>query len=144
MTIDNIDIFDSCTAAIFAKLYKSFPVTISFDLVPISDFDEEPYKTLFLAEEDDEETISYKLEIYEYTIYWLKDAGYITYQCETNTSIENVVLTAKGLELLKMPSSICNSKSVGDQLVEYTKDGTKEVAKSVVKVATTEFFKFLL
>ena len=61
----------------------------------------------------------------------------------------NVVRSPSGLELLKMPSSLSDSKtnlqkSVGETLIEAMKSGTKDVAKDLIKKALTEGSNLLI
>lgn len=104
----NIDIFNECTAIIFAKLYDGFPNTTELDPGRLS-------HSLHLEKDltDDEFSEGFRLnEIMENTIWWLGKTGYIDWNGVSSGPIfESVVLTEKGLETMKStPSSLSKGK----------------------------------
>ncbi len=127
----NIEAFDRCTASIFASLYSEFPVPINieFSNVPLEIFDEE----------ESEEEVFDKFFIYEHTVNWLVGAGYVNASVVNNQTAFGLVLSAKGLEVLKLPASLeAQSPSFGEKIVESVKSGAIEAAKNGAKLAITK------
>jgi hypothetical protein len=132
-----IELFDRCAAIVFAKLYESFPLRITIDYydVPISLFEESDSSSL----------VAHKFEIYEATIRWLREAGFIWAGDVDRGKACDMVLSPKGLEVLKVPSSISKKpETLGQLLVEAVKNGAKDVAKNGVSAALTAGFKLLV
>ena len=124
MEKNNIDIFDELVAEVFAKLYAAFPIPCRLCLEEITTIDQEN-KDFWIP-----------------TIKWLSESGYIN--CGSpkfSGDIPGVVLTHKGLELMKIPSSLKNDDSIGDSLLKAVKSGGSEAAKSLIKIGMTEGFK---
>lgn len=124
----NIDRFDEYAALIFARLYASFPIRVKlvdFDVIPRAWKDGE-----FLVEVYSEES-----EFVTATIYWLRDAGYISGQV-ISLGLLDAVLTSKGLEVMKAtPASIAGGPSLGDRITEAVKEEGKETMRSLVSEA---------
>lgn len=129
--MNNIDRFNECTAKLFADLYASFP--IHYD---INYFE-------WLGQ-DALETGKDELEFCEATIRWLEDAGYIQVRLHNVEGAYGIVLTAKGMEMMKVvPESVKAKKSVGDALAGAVKEGMHISAAQIISRAFTEVFKLL-
>lgn len=75
-------------------------------------------------------------EFFIATAEWLMQAGYITCKPYPYIRIDDAVLTAKGLEVLKaIPKSVASTSSIGEQLAASAKEGGKEVARGLVSEA---------
>lgn len=127
MTTSNIQKFDEITGLVFGALYEQFPVPR--DLL-IGDFVEDGF--------DFSEAISGYVanpngRFFIASVEWLAKAGYVHYENQLDDSgFDGVVLTVKGLEALKaVPASITAGSSLGDQLIDATKTGTKSVLGSL-------------
>lgn len=135
----NVEIFNECVGLLFGKLYMAFPkrITVSYNDL-----------TFEMSEENEDRAVYFeKHSMFSETMHWLEKAGYIWTDKVDEWEASNVVLTPKGLEVLKsIPVSISN-KSIGDELLNAIKSGAKETAKSlissVVSIALTEGYKML-
>ncbi|MAT50049.1 MAG: hypothetical protein CMK32_02565 [Porticoccaceae bacterium] len=134
--MNNIDLFDRCTAATFAKLYVSFPVPTDIDFMEMS-------SELF-DEEDTELDAFDKFSIYEHTLTWLVSAGYIQASSVTYDGTTDAVLSVKGLEILRIPSSLSSEESFGEQISSAAKSGAIDLAVSGAKAAISKGLVFLL
>ncbi|MEC5386730.1 hypothetical protein VVD49_13430 [Uliginosibacterium sp. H3] len=125
----NIDQFDDVTAKTFAYLYESFPVP-AFLLVERFGvmIDVEAYPLGDSVKEAD-----FWVACWD----WLIAAGYMYAGDRIRpVGFSDVVLTAKGLEVLKaVPSSLSNGQTVGDQIVAGLKSGALDAVKDGVKLA---------
>jgi len=132
MITSNIERFDHVAGRVFGHLYEHFPVPcyITAKLV----FDEVTTFDEHLGMEIPNESA----EFFAACVSWLHRAGYIEYR-EWNhalASFSQVILTAKGLEVLKaLPASLQASQSIGEHLMEASKTGSTEVFKSAVAEA---------
>lgn len=134
--MNNIDVFDRCAAKIFADLYQYFPVPIDLEFAPVS---------LDIYDQDDSgiEVLN-KLEIYGHTINWLISAGYLQVKSLSYETAHEVVLTPKGLEVLKLPSAIkAKGASFGEQIVSSVKSGAVGAAGDIAKAAFTQGLAFI-
>lgn len=131
MNQSNIEIFNRCVASALNVLYEKFPVPT--DLV-FNDL------TIELWDDHIDDEVSYfeKHEIYSQTVNWLEKAGFIWLSnIETHVAY-SVVLSPKGLELLKVPSSLEKPcESLGDQIREALDKGAKDAAAGLVSKALT-------
>ncbi|WP_281083921.1 hypothetical protein [Klebsiella quasivariicola] len=129
MAKSNIDKFDEITGMLFAKLFSSFPEPVDIrleDYVPEEDIAPLEHIDPWILEEA-------RCEFVAHSIRWLIESGYITIFNFNNDGhvFYGVVLTAKGLECLKMtPDSL--RPSAGTQLAAAASSGSMEVLKSVV------------
>ena len=129
--MNNIDVFDRCTAYIFSELYARFPLTE--DLI-FADPDIEIFD-----DNDTEADIVNKLEIYRATIMWLISAGYLKADSISYDAAHDVVLSPQGLEILKLPSSLePDGPSLGEKITESMRSGALEAAGSFAKSAITK------
>lgn len=129
--MNNIDVFDRCTACIFSNLYAAFPVPIDLDF---TDTD------LRIFDDSDTHADAFdKFVIYEKTIIWLISAGYIAAESVTYDAAHGVVLSPKGLEVLKMPASLePEGPSFGERIRESIKSGALSAAGNAAKSAITK------
>lgn len=132
----NIETFNESVAIIFEELYKSFPIPIGLSYNDLA-------ITLF---KDDDEPIDHEqnLDVVENTILWLKNSGYIWYDTTSEMQVYAAVLSPKGLEILKViPTSLTEDSTIGESLINFAKDGTKETRASLIALALTEGYKLL-
>lgn len=127
MTASNIQKFDEITGQVFGALYQSFPVA---KYLPIKDFVEDG---LSLDDFLGYEVVNENGEFFFACVEWLAEAGYLRFKEKAqNDGFVDVVLTAKGLEALKaVPASLTASSSLGEQLIDATKSGTKSALGSL-------------
>lgn len=129
--MNNIDVFDRCTAYVFSELYARFPVPgdLIFTDPDIEIFDES----------DSEVDAVNKFEIYQATIMWLISADYLIADSISYDAAHEVVLSPKGLEILKLPSSLePDGPSFGEKIAESMKSGALEAAGDTAKSAITK------
>ncbi|PYG83210.1 MULTISPECIES: hypothetical protein [unclassified Pseudomonas] len=127
MTTSNIQQFDEITGQVLGALYAEFPVPRH---LLIKEFIEDG---LSPDEHTGVNIANERGEFFLACIEWLADAGYLTFKDRSHgNGVVNAVLTAKGLEALKaVPASLSVGPSLGDQLVNATKNGTKSVLGSL-------------
>ncbi|WP_272660624.1 hypothetical protein [Providencia sp. PROV150] len=131
-TPENIVKFNEVTGITLAHLYEKFPVKTSFLLSTLF-----PDTQIISAENTGIPQVNLNSIFVSSAIDWLIETGYITGQIDPRQA-KNLVLTSKGLELLKLiPNSIDGSSSFGDELVKATKTGTKEVLVNVASSLLT-------
>jgi hypothetical protein len=124
----NIDIFDRCVGIFFAKLYENFPtrIDIRFADVPENLFDET----------DCRGQVERKVECYEHAVKWLCDAGYAWAHHVDDRGAEGIVLSSKGLEVLRAkPRSLRSGKPIGELIVKAVKGGAKDALQEAVGFA---------
>ncbi len=130
MAVSNIEKFDDITGKIFAELYQSFPLP---QLLLPSSFVE---NAMQFDERYGTEVPTDDAEFFIATAEWLMHAGYITCKPCRYIRIDDAVLTAKGLEVLKaIPKSVTSTSSIGEQLAASAKEGGKEVTRGLVSEA---------
>ena len=126
MALSNIEKFDDIVGRAFVLLYESFPLTI-----PLNAGKFLPEHQLKMPDELHGECITPEAEFVVASLVWLRDAGYISARHSHEFGLSDVVLTAKGLEALKlMPDSL--QASLGERLIAAAKDDGREVFRSVV------------
>ncbi|KMT53562.1 hypothetical protein [Pseudomonas fildesensis] len=129
MAASNIERFDELTGKIFGALYASFPIRIhlqSRHFIAEHIFDNPHAQDPVRRQE---------INMFYATVRWLSDAGYLTYR-ESSGAIEDAVLTAKGLEVLKAtPSSLDAGPSIGERLSTAGKEEGKELFRGLVTEA---------
>ncbi|EGR0930211.1 TPA: hypothetical protein RQJ47_004549 [Vibrio vulnificus] len=161
--MSNLAVFEAQTAEIFSLLYESFPVKIdvyrhqvSKGLKPIDSFGDELdfpssvgyfddyYASFDVFSQSDEYQKEY--QVFSATMDWLSSSGYIAFGSLVSYDYyEDVVLTAKGLEVLKCtPSCIDGSLSLGEKLKEETLSSGSDVARDLVKQALREGLKMAI
>lgn len=125
MTTSNIQQFDEITGQVLGALYENFPVPRH---LMIKQFVEGGYTS---NEQLGMDIANERGEFFIASIQWLSDAGYLSFKDQSyGNGVLDAVLTAKGLEALKaVPASL--TASLGDQLVDATKSGTKNILGSL-------------
>jgi hypothetical protein len=129
----NIDKFDQLTAELLADLYASFPVKAAISAskygIPEEEID-------WSHGAIDQELIK-RLDFFCDTVRWLRQAGYLDFTSELNSGVfQSVVLTAKGLEVLKAtPASLSPTQPLGDYLRDNIRSGATEALKKGVAAA---------
>lgn len=127
MAVSNIEMFDDITGKIFAALYQSFPVP-SY-LMADSFVDE----AMQFSEKHEMDMPTQEAEFFIATAEWLIQAGYLTGTPYPYLRVDNAVLTAKGLEVLKaIPDSVSSKISIGEQLASTAKDEGREAFRGLV------------
>jgi len=138
--VSNIERFDTIVVLALAELYSRFPVPqylASSKFIVTEDgehidglspeaegllFDEDPYL---------KDPYFKRREFAFESLRWLVDAGYLHGTPVAYDGINNAVLTAKGLEVLKaIPDSL--QGSLGERLVEAVKADSREVGRTVL------------
>lgn len=127
MTASNIQKFDEITGQVFGVLYENFPVA---KCLLIKDFLDDGFSYDERAQGD---FPNQNGEFFFACVEWLAQAGYLRFQEKLHYSgFDDVVLTAKGLEALKaIPASLSMGPSLGEQLVDATKNGTKSILSNL-------------
>lgn len=126
---NNIEKFDELSGQVLANFYSSFPVPVN---LLAKDFVEEPTQ---YDENIQGERASPDAVFFIATVEWLRRAGYIhaSEQDGYNRIVKNGVLTAKGLEVLKIkPTSLTDAPSLGDQLADAAKKGSSDAVRKAV------------
>lgn len=126
----NIDKFDEITGRIFADLYGAFPQP---QHIPFSSYIDEEMP---VGENVDHKAFQdAQEEFIQDTVTWLIEAGFINAASLGNGCYYNAVLTAKGLECLKLiPNSLGVSagKGLKDAVVAGSLDVVKSIANQVL------------
>lgn len=153
---ENIRRFNERVGYVFGVLYREFPrriyvkpidvvgYTFKDDKSPF-DFDTHKFEAVDPETGADIRLSLHDMDEIDDTIIWLRDTGYIDYEDHNpHLYFSRVVLTAKGLEVLKVvPATLNASKSFGEQLGEIVAAGTKDVAATLVSQALTAGFAVL-
>ncbi|EPB4503246.1 hypothetical protein [Yersinia enterocolitica] len=131
-TPPNIEIFNETVGKTLAFLYENFPQRMSFTVSELTGI---PVPSL--VEEKQTRIEKYRaLEMRYYSIAWLVDTGYISAKPIPYDEFHDAVLTAKGLEVLKIePESL--KAPFGDKLIEASKNSAAEVLKSTASSLLT-------
>lgn len=138
--VSNIERFDAIVVLALADLYSRFPVRqylasskfiVTEEGEHIDGLSPEAEGELF-AEDPYLKDPYFKRRNFAFeSLRWLVDAGYIHGTPAAYNGIENAVLTAKGLEVLKaIPDSL--QGSLGERLVEAVKADSREVGRTVL------------
>lgn len=129
----NIELFDEYTTLVMAQLYEGFPVKMTIDarnLCGHNDIDE------YGAVVDASGRPSKAFDVALATVEWLGDNGYVRYKERWALGWTNVVLTEKGLAMLKaLPNSLASKETFGDRLLRLVKEGSIGLAKEAAKAA---------
>lgn len=119
MADSNIDLFDRITGLIFSKLYQSFPVTETLNVMSFTE-----------ALPDEVERPG---EFFSDTLKWLITSGYLMGEPDAKHpyTFHKCTLTAKGLEVLKAVPDSITGKTLGAQLQDAAKKGMFDSVKSL-------------
>lgn len=127
MAVSNIEMFDDITGKIFAALYQSFPVPRYLMAESFVDV------AMQFSEKHDMDIPTQEAEFFIATAQWLIQAGYLTGTPYPYLRVDDAVLTAKGLEVLKaIPDSVSSKASIGEQLANTAKEEGREVFRGLV------------
>lgn len=133
--LSNIDLFNGITGKLFAELYQNFPQQT--EIKPLSFLED------FIDKNDFEG--SFKLEVMvNATLIWLDKAGYIWLKKpEYYGESYSAILSHKGLESLKLvPNSVEPQKTIGDKIIEFSKNRFSDGLNQMVTIAISEGIKF--
>ncbi|HHL0959057.1 TPA: hypothetical protein ACQVH3_003810 [Serratia marcescens] len=129
-TPPNLELFNETVGKTFAFLYENFPVEKSISLEKLFEL-----KRLEIGSADFK-VAEEKRDICYYSIKWLIDAGYISAEPRPFSGFASAVLTARGVELLKIrPETL--SDSFGDSLLKLTSAGLIGGVKSSLSGLTS-------
>ncbi len=138
--VSNIERFDTIVVLALAELYSRFPVRqylasskfiVTEDGEHIDGLSPEAEGHLFAEDPYLKDPYFKRKEFAFDSLRWLVDAGYLHGTPVAYDGINNAVLTAKGLEVLKAtPDSL--QGSLGERLVEAVKADSREVGRAVL------------
>ncbi len=155
--MSNIDDFNMIVGLVFSKLYENFPVGVDVGSVEITtqildgkltrgevakDFEgrfpgNDPFAESLPSQEGDEAERLFT--IYEAAMNWLGAEGYIRFDNEAIAQYFGCVLTLRGLQALSLvPGGITTSTTLGDKIMEATKEGALSGVREWTKKAFTE------
>lgn len=138
MAVSNIDQFNEITGLVLAELYAKFPVPKS--LVPEKFVEPATRWCDFMCADVPNENA----EFFIATVLWLESAGYLKFKDSTPYYIQDAVLTASGLEILKaIPASLEGGASFGESIAAAAKEGGKETLRASVSELLGIGAKFL-
>ena len=124
--------FNKLVGLIFGKLYEEFPVPV--ELEPDQFFEQ-------MVEELDEEGGFNFPDYFDSTVRWLETAGYVWIPIDKSSMdgpAYDVVLSEKGLEALRrVPESLEGRASIGERLVNFSKNKTSEALSTLISLAIT-------
>lgn len=129
--MSNISSFDEYAGRVFALLYESFPIPVDLTIGDILG-----QQDLYMHHGIPPEMMT-ECDIASYTVQWLASAGYLSMQAGNGNDFFNLVLTEKGLEVMKaIPGAIdSQSQPLGKQISAALKAGTKETLKLLTNQA---------
>ncbi len=135
--LTNIDLFNGVAGRLFALLYEKFPFYADVDMNSLSSA---------LVDKDDYDGAWNILELAEAAVKWLAAAGYIWLEePQAFGAPYTAVLSPKGFEVLKaIPDVINESKTLGEKIIEVSKDKLSSGFTKLVEVAISEGFKLML
>lgn len=138
--VSNIERFDTIVVLALAELYSRFPVPqylvsskfiVTEDGEHIDGLSSEEEGHLYSEDPYLNDPYFKRREFAFESLRWLVDAGYLHGTPVAYDGINNAVLTAKGLEVLKaIPDSL--QGSLGERLVEAVKADSREVGRTVL------------
>ncbi|WP_428035104.1 hypothetical protein [Amphritea sp.] len=122
--------FDTLVALIFSRLFLEFPEPVRLNADSFLDD---------VIDQDDEEGSFNFIEYFWHTVDWLVAEGYIRITADFSSmdgKSYEVVLTQKGLQSLrKVPDSLQGSESLGERLVEFSKNKGSEAVGTLISLA---------
>ena len=124
--------FNKLVGLIFGKLYEGFPVPL--ELEPDQFFEQ-------MVEELNEEGGFDFSDYFDSTVRWLETADYVWIPIDKSSMdgpAYDVVLSEKGLEALRrIPESLEGKASIGERLVNFSKNKTSEALSTLISLAIT-------
>jgi hypothetical protein len=135
--VTNIELFNGVAGKLFGLLYEKFPFYADVDPASLSED---------LVDKDNYEGAWELSELAEATVKWLAAAGYIWLkEPEAFGEPYSAVLSPKGFEVLKAtPKVIGEGKTLGEKIMELSKDKLNSGFTKLVEVAISEGFKLML
>ncbi len=138
MSASNIDKFNDLTGRVLSGLYLTFPMPSN---LATAQFVESPVEW---NEERKMDLPSKDAEFFIATAGWLIGVGYINGSVSPYTHVSDVVLTAKGLDILNAtPRSLTHAHSLREQLAEIARDSSKESFKGLLAEELITGAKFI-
>jgi hypothetical protein len=135
--LQNIDVFNFAALEILHQCIDSFPVDLELDsgrvAVAVANYFEEPKDS-----DESLEQFTNLDEICMYTLWWLKDEGFIRVKEENTDGCCTAVISQKGLNAINRVPSIINDKK---SFKEAFKNGLSSVPLNVASGLMIEFFK---
>lgn len=129
MAMKNIELFDLYVGKIFVVLYEEFPVRKNISACEFLGYIEMPDGEGYTKKEQKE------CDIFDSTVEWLRESGYILYRKKVSVWYTDTILSAKGLELLKaVPESVRTKSSIGEYINHLAKESTDDALKKSVNV----------
>jgi len=120
MAMNNIALFDLYVGKILAKLYNTFPLKVEIDVCEMTG----------LSIDEESMNIPKECQIFNDTMEWLHESGYLYYQQSYPYAFSRVVLSAKGLEVLKStPQSLQQKDGIGETLRDAVAHGKNELIR---------------
>jgi len=117
----NMELFNKGAALILAKLFDEFPKSVYLNIAHL-----------------DEKMTDREAEVYGSTLIFLRDEEFIRCSGQIlhgGLMAGNVVLTSKGLNVLNStPDALKQKISLGEQVKEVAKNGTKETINNIMKI----------
>lgn len=129
--MSNINQFDEYVGRVFGILYESFPVPTDLNIGDVLGVPDLYNSSGLPAEMDNEANIAV------YSVIWLASVGYLKMTQNSSNEFFDLILTEKGLEVLKAtPSSLTHqSLPLGKQIAVASKSGAKEILRTLVNEA---------
>ncbi len=128
---DTISHFDTVVLRTFAYLYSHFPVPRN---IAPHHFIAESHR---IDSSDDER---WCLEVSISAIQFLKDEGYIKYSQQVGHQFNDVILTSKALVRLKMPSTISDKRTSGQQMIDISNEARGALVSGAVSILLSAVF----
>lgn len=133
MADSNLDLFNTYAAQVFATFYEQFPVQAKLDAGDIIGFEYDPL-------EQGNKRIPREYLVFEATLDWLRESGYITYEGSVYQLLSGQ-MTHKGLEVMKaLPAAIDNPEPLGDRLLSTIRDGSAQASRDLIATGLTKAF----
>ncbi|GKQ95995.1 hypothetical protein [Aeromonas hydrophila] len=124
MAASNIEQFDEIAGKTFAMLYESFPIPID---LPLREYT--GVEGVYANQEENE--LTHQARLVMSTLEWLQESGYVRAKVQHDFGLNRCVLTAKGLETLKViPDSL--TAPLGERLKDAVKQGGWEITRTLV------------
>lgn len=135
--LTNMELFNGITGKLFAALYQNFPQETQIDHGSfLEDF----------IDPDDFDGAFNMPDMTKATLEWLDKAGYIWLKPpKAYSGTYFAILSPKGLEALNVvPDSLEPGKTLGEKIIDFSKDQFGEGMNQLVKAAITEGINLIL
>jgi len=134
--VTNVELFNGVAGRLFALLYERFPFYADVDINSLGGE---------LVDKDDYDGAWNISELAEATVHWLAAAGYIWLkEPQKFGDPYSAVLSPKGFEVLKAsPQVIDTSKTLGEKIMELSKDKLSSALNKAVELAISQGFKMM-